>query len=473
MDDAYENPLISRYASREMATLWGGQRKFRTWRQLWVWLAESQAELGLPISAEQIAQMRAHLDDIDFNAAEKYERQFRHDVMAHIHAFGDCCPLARSIIHLGATSCYVTDNTDLMLIRDALGIVRDALLGVIGELARFARENKSVACLGFTHFQPAQPTTVGKRACLWIFDLIQDVEEVQHRLASLRARGVKGTTGTQDSFLRLFAGDHSKVLQLDQRIADKMGFQHSYPVTGQTYSRKVDSQVLSTLSGIAQSCHKAATDLRLLQHLRELEEPAESSQIGSSAMAYKRNPMRSERICGLARFVISLESSAANTASVQWLERTLDDSANRRLVLPQAFLGVDAILSLYQNVASRLGVNEQVIRGRLAEELPFMATERILMEGVENGRDRQTLHERIRVHSLAAAEALKKSGGRNDLIQRMRSDEAFRGIDLEAIVQGGEFVGRAPQQVEEFLRDVVDPWIKKIPGRKSAGEIRV
>ena len=470
----YDNPLTARYASRQMSSLWGPQRKFSTWRRLWVALAEAEAELGLPISAEQIAELRQHVDDVDFEAAAGYEKRLRHDVMAHVHAYGDLCPTARKIIHWGATSCYVTDNTDLMLIRESLELLRSRLVAVIDRLAGFARRYRDQACLAFTHFQPAQPTTVGKRACLWIYDLVMDLEELQHRLASLKALGSRGTTGTQASFLALLDGDHEKVQRLDQLVCRKMGFAESYPVSGQTYSRKIDSQVLAVLSGIAQSAHKAATDLRLLQHRKEVEEPFEEEQIGSSAMAYKRNPMRAERICSLARFVVSLEASAAATASTQWLERTLDDSANRRLVLPQAFLASDAVLLLYQNVAGGLVVYPRVIAASLEAELPFMATENILMAAVAAGGDRQFLHERIRRHSQAAAAVIKQEGGRNDLLDRLAADEAFAGVDLAGALDPARFVGRAPQQVDEFLSGVVDPIRAKYPQAiATAAEISV
>ncbi|MBW3600453.1 MAG: adenylosuccinate lyase, partial [Planctomycetes bacterium] len=352
--DYYDNPLIRRYASEEMSRLWGAQRKFSTWRRLWVMLAEAERELGLPIREEQIHEMRAAVDDIDFAAAAEHEKRLRHDVMAHVHTFGDACPAARPIIHLGATSCFVTDNTDLLLLREGLQIVARRAAAVIDRLAAFAHQHRDLPCLGFTHLQPAQPTTVGKRACLWAYDLALDLEEIEHRLAALKARSTKGTTGTQASFLELFGGDHEKVRRLEKLVADKMGFAETYAVTGQTYSRKVDAQVVDALSGVAQSAHKAATDLRLLASRKEIEEPFEKEQIGSSAMAYKRNPMRCERICALSRFVMSLASSPAATMATQWMERTLDDSANRRLVLPQAFLAIDAVLILYQNVASGL-----------------------------------------------------------------------------------------------------------------------
>jgi adenylosuccinate lyase len=455
--ESYENPLTNRYASPEMSALWSAQRKFSTWRRLWVMLAETEAELGLPITREQIEELRANIDNIDFEAAGRYERKLRHDVMAHVHAYGDACPNARAIIHLGATSCYVTDNTDLILMREGLSLVCDRLAAVIDRLAAFAERYRSLPCLAFTHLQPAQPTTVGKRACLWLYDLVLDLTEAAHRLATLRARGAKGTTGTQASFLALFNGDHAKVRRLDEMVSRKMGFEATYPVTGQTYSRKVDAQVLAALSGIAQSAHKAATDLRLLASRKEVEEPFEADQIGSSAMAYKRNPMRSERICGLARYAISLVSSAENTAATQWMERTLDDSANRRLVIPQAFLAIDAILILYQNIAEGLVVYPNVIARHLQEELPFMATENILMAAVAAGGDRQDLHEKIRRHSQEAAIVIKQEGGRNDLLERLAADEAFSAVDLQATLDARQFVGRAPEQVDDFLEEVVRP----------------
>ena len=462
--DHYENPLISRYASDEMARLWSGQRKFSTWRRLWLALAEAQQELGISISSAQLEQMRVHVDDIDFAAAAEHERRLRHDVMAHVHTYGESCPAAKPIIHLGATSCFVTDNTDLLLLRDSLRLIRRRLVAVISRLADFARRHRGLACLGYTHLQPAQPTTVGKRACLWAYDLVLDLHEIDHRLGLLRARGTKGTTGTQASFLELFDGDHQRVLELEQLVASKMGFSASYPVTGQTYSRKIDSQVLDTLSGVAQSAHKTATDLRILAHRKEIEEPFGKEQIGSSAMPYKRNPMRCERICSLARFVLSLQTSTANTLATQWLERTLDDSANRRLVLPQAFLAVDAILMLYQNVSTGLVVYPQVIARNLGEELPFMATENILMAAVAAGGDRQDLHERIRQHSVAAAQAVKQEGRTNDLLERLAADPSFSGVDLENTLDTARFVGRAPEQVDEFIDQVISPLIASTDG---------
>ena len=460
----YDNPLIGRYASTEMSVLWGPQRKFSTWRWLWVALAEAEAELGLPVSPEQIEELWAHVDRIDFEAAARHEHRLRHDVMAHVHAYGDQCPKARPIIHLGATSCYVTDNTDLILLREGLGLVRDRLVAVIDRLAKFAEEHRGLACLAFTHMQPAQPTTVGKRACVWAYDLVLDLAEVEGRMGSLKALGSKGTTGTQASFLELFGGDHAKVRRLEELICRKIGFEAAYPVTGQTYPRKIDSQVLGALSGIAQSAHKMATDLRLLAHRKEVEEPLEEEQIGSSAMAYKRNPMRSERVCSLARFVVSLETAAAVTAATQWLERTLDDSAARRLVLPQAFLAIDAVLILYQNVAEGLAVYPQVIARNLEAELPFMATENILMAAVAAGGDRQELHERIRRHSQAAAAMVKQQGAPNDLLERLAADPAFAQVDLDAALDPAKFVGRAPEQVDEFLAEVIAPIRAKYGG---------
>jgi adenylosuccinate lyase len=471
--ETYENPLIARYASRPMATLWGDQKKFSTWRRLWVALAEAEAELGLPITTAQIEELRQNVDSIDFAAAAAYEKRLRHDVMAHVHTFGDQCPGAKAIIHLGATSNFVVDNTDLLLIRESLELVRSRLMGVIEALASFAKQHRNLATLGFTHLQPAQPTTVGKRATLWAYDLVLDLAEVEHRLESLAARSTKGTTGTQASFVELFDGDLAKVRQLERRVAEKMGFAQSYAVTGQTYPRKVDHQILQTLSGIAASCHKAATDIRLLAHRKELEEPFEKDQIGSSAMAYKRNPMRCERMCGIARFVMSLESSGAATHATQWMERTLDDSANRRLTLPQAFLGVDAVLSIYHNVATGLVVYPQVIARHLAEELPFMVTENILMQGVAAGGDRQELHERIRQHSQEAAAQVKQQGEANDLMHRLASDPAFAGIDLRAATDPSQLVGCAPQQVDQFLAEVVAPLREKYGSGAAGEELRV
>ena len=471
--ETYENPLISRYASREMATLWGDRRKFTTWRQLWVWLAEAEAELGLPVAQEQIAELRGAIETIDFDAANRYERKLRHDVMAHVHAYGDQCPAARPIIHLGATSCYVTDNTDLLLLREGLRLVAGRIASVVGALGEFAQKHRDLPTLGFTHLQPAQPTTVGRRACLWAYDLALDLAEVEHRIASLRARSVKGTTGTQASFLKLFDGDHAKVRKLEQLVAKKMGFDATYAVTGQTYSRKVDAQVVDTLAGVAASAHKLATDLRILAHRKEVEEPFEADQIGSSAMAYKRNPMRSERICALARYAMSLPANTAATHANQWMERTLDDSANRRLVLPQAFLAIDAILVLLHNVATGLVVYPQVIARHLREELPFMATENILMAAVAAGGDRQELHERIRQHSQAAAAVVKEQGGDNDLLARLKQDQAFAAVDLAAAVDAASLTGRSAEQVDEFLAEVVAPIGKRYKNVVFASDVCV
>ena len=455
--DVYDNPLIGRYASTEMSQLWSPQTKHSTWRKLWVVLAEAERELGLDISQTQVDELKAKIDDIDFESAARHEKRLRHDVMAHVHAYGDVCPAAKPIIHLGATSCYVTDNTDLILMRRGLELLRAKLVATIDQLAKFAVEYRDLPCLGFTHLQPAQPVTVGKRATLWCYDLVLDLEEISHRIASLKLRGVKGTTGTQATFLALFDGNHAKVEALDKLVCQKLGFETSYAVTGQTYSRKVDSQVIDVLGGLAQSAHKAGSDLRILQSRKEIEEPFEKHQIGSSAMAYKRNPMRSERMCGLARFVMSLTSSAAQTTATQWMERTLDDSANRRLTIPQAFLAIDAILILYRNVVDGLVVYPKVIAKHLDEELPFMATEEILMAGVRAGGDRQELHERIRVHSIEAGKQVKEHGLSNDLIDRLKSEPSFANVDLTGALDPRRFVGRAPEQVDSFVANVVEP----------------
>jgi adenylosuccinate lyase len=461
----YDNPLVTRYAGRAMAELWGPQRKFSTWRRLWLALAEAEYELGLlgddgvtpRIAPAQLEQLRAHLDDIDFDRAEMHERRRRHDVMAHIDAYAEVCPDARDILHLGATSCYVTDNTDLILLREGLTLLRDRLVGVVDALARFAERWRDLPTLGFTHFQPAQLTTVGKRACLWCYDFVLDLHEVEHRLEMLRFRGVKGTTGTQASFLALFHGDHQRVRQLDLLVARKMGFDRVYAVTGQTYSRKVDSQILDALSGIGQTAHKFGSDLRLLAHRQEIDEPFEAEQVGSSAMAYKRNPMRAERMCGLARFLSSLPVSAAQTAATQWLERTLDDSVNRRLTLPQAFLSADAVLRLALNIGNGLIVNPEVIARNVAAILPYMATENILMAAVAQGGDRQEIHECIRRHSHAVTAALKSGADKNDLLNRLKADPLLAGVDFAAVVEQGQFIGRAPQQVVEFIAEEIDP----------------
>jgi adenylosuccinate lyase len=461
----YDNPLVTRYASREMALLWGPQRKFSTWRRLWVALAEAEHELGLVgadgvtprIRPEQLEELRAAVDTIDFARAAAHERRLRHDVMAHIHTFGEACPGARDIVHLGATSCYVTDNTDLILMREGLRLLRDRLVGVIDSLARFAATWRDLPTLGFTHFQPAQLTTVGKRSCLWCYDFILDLSELEHRLERFPFRGVKGTTGTQASFLELFQGNHHKVLQLDRLVAQKMGFDKVLPVTGQTYTRKVDSQVLDSLSGVSQSAHKFGTDLRLLAHRQEVEEPFEEDQVGSSAMAYKRNPMRAERMCGLARFGINLALNAAQTAATQWLERTLDDSVNRRLSLPQAFLTADGVLRLALNIAGGLVVHPEVIARNVDLTLPYMATENILMQATARGGDRQHLHERIRLHSRSVTASLQAGAQRNDLLDRLRDDPAFARVDWHQVGEARQFVGRAPEQVDEFLAQEVAP----------------
>ncbi|MEM1226467.1 MAG: adenylosuccinate lyase [Planctomycetota bacterium] len=462
--ETYQNPLIQRYASTEMATHWGPHRRFGTWRRVWIALAEAEQELGIDISDEQIGELKAFQDQLNLDVAQQYERKLRHDVMAHVHAYGDQCPSARAIIHLGATSCFVTDNADLILMRDALRLTARRLAAAIDHLATFAAEHRDLPCLAFTHFQPAQPTTVGKRACLWIYDLVLDLEAIEYRLETLRLRSVKGTTGTQASFLELFGGDHDKVRTMERRVAEKLDFDELYAVTGQTYPRKVDAQLLDTLSGIGQSLHKIATDIRLLAGRKEVEEPFESTQIGSSAMAYKRNPMRSERICALARFAMSLQSSAAMTASTQWMERTLDDSANRRLVIPQAFLAVDASLVLMQNVADGMVVYPATIGKNLSAELPFMATENILMQAVTAGGDRQDLHERIRVHSQAAAQQVKQHAAENDLLDRLKADSDFASIDIDAVTDPLAFVGRAPEQVDEFMAEIIEPIRRRYEG---------
>lgn len=460
----YDNPLITRYASSTMSALFSPQRKFSTWRRLWVALAETEMELGLPITQQQVDELRSQVDNIDFDAAAEYEKKFRHDVMAHNHAFGDVCPNAKGIIHWGATSCYVTDNTDCILSREAMQLVRARLVDVLRVLGKFALENKDLACLGFTHLQPAQPTTIGKRATLWMYDLTMDLEDLEHRLATIKTRGAKGTTGTQASFLDIFEGNHEKVRELDRRVCKKMGFDEPYAVTGQTSPRKLDSQVLAVLSGLAQTCHKIATDIRILAHRKEMEEPFEKSQIGSSAMPYKRNPMRSERICSLARFVMSLESSPGMTLATQWFERTLDDSANRRLVIPQAFMAIDAILIILRNVCDGLVVYPKVIEKNLREELPFMASENIMMEAVKQGGDRQELHELIRQHAQAAGAVVKQEGRPNDLLERLKNDPAFANVNFGEVTNPSKYVGRAPEQVVEFMTEVMQPIYDKYEG---------
>lgn len=459
MKDRYESPFSDRYASKDMLYLFSPDKKFRTWRKLWIALAESEMELGLPITQDQIDEMILHKDDINYDVAKREEKLVRHDVMAHVHAFGAQCPNAKPIIHLGATSCYVGDNTDLIIMRDALMLIRARLIRVISSLEKFALQYKSLPTLGFTHFQPAQLVTVGKRAVLWMQDLLFDLEEIDFVVSELKLLGCKGTTGTQASFLSLFRGDHQKAVRLDEMIADKMNFDGVYPVSGQTYSRKIDSRIMNVLSSIAQSAHKFSNDIRLLQHLKEIEEPFENSQIGSSAMAYKRNPMRTERIASLSRYVIADALNPAITASAQWFERTLDDSANKRISIPEAFLGVDSILMIYQNVASGLTVYPQMIHNRIMQELPFMASENILMEAVSRGGDRQDLHEKIRVHSMAAGKAVKLDGLPNDLLKRISMDPAFSlDIDsLQSLLDPMLYIGRCPEQVSEFIANHVRP----------------
>jgi adenylosuccinate lyase len=467
LHEYYDNPLIGRYASRRMARLWSLQAKFSTWRRLWVALAEAQCALGLKISEEQIAALRAQVDLIDFDAANAYESRFRHDVMAHIHALGDVAPVARPIIHLGATSCFVTDNADLILMRAALELVRDKTVAAIDALASFADRWKDLPCLGYTHFQPAQLVTVGKRASLWCYELVLDLGEIEGRLADLKLLGVKGTTGTQASFLELFDGDDAKVEALDRLVAEAFGFARTYPVSGQTYSRKIDAQILARLAGIAESAHHFGTDLRLLAHEREVEEPFEAEQIGSSAMAYKRNPMRAERMCSLARFLLAMPPAASQTAANQWLERTLDDSAIRRLIVPQAFLAVDAILNLYLNIVPGLVVHPAVIARHVSEQLPFMATENLLMAAVQAGGDRQDLHERIRIHAQAAAGRLKEGAADNDLIDRIRDDPAFPRLDFEDVLDARRFAGRSSRQVDEFIAHEIEPIRRRYPNRRA------
>ena len=459
--DVYISPLVERNASREMAELFGAQMKFSTWRRLWLELAKAQKKLGLDIKESQIRQMARRLDDIDFKKAARYEKQFRHDVMAHVYTFGDAAPKAAPIIHLGATSCYVGDNADLIIMREAMQLIAGKLAAVIDLLGKYAKRYRSMPTLGFTHYQPAQLTTVGKRATLWCYEFVMDLQEIEHRLETLPFRGVKGTTGTQASFLALFDGKHSKVKQLDKAVAAAFGFKRICAVTGQTYQRKIDTLVVNTLASVAQSAHKVCNDIRLLANLKEIEEPFETSQIGSSAMPYKRNPMRCERTTALSRFVLSLASSPQMTASEQWLERTLDDSANRRIVIPEAFLAVDGILQILINVTGGLVVYPKVIASRVASELPFMASENILMAAVKAGGNRQELHEKIRLHSQAAAAQVKKLGRPNDLVGRLRADVSFAKVNLDRVLNPDAYVGRAPQQVDEFIRDVVTPIRKK------------
>ena len=462
--NTYTSPLESRYAGKEMRTLFGDQKKFSTWRRLWLELARCQKELGLNITDEQLAQMEAHLDDIDFDAAYKYERRCRHDVMAHIHTFGDAAPAAKPILHLGATSQYVNDNTDLLLMREGMNILSGLLANIVATLAEMALKHRDTVCLAFTHFQPAQLTTVGKRAALWCQDFLMDLRELEHRIDTLEFRGVKGTTGTQASFLALFDGDHEKVKRLDRMVAQRFGFERVCPVTGQTYSRKIDAAIAASIGGIGASVHKFCNDIRLLSHRREIEEPFGTSQVGSSAMAYKRNPMRCERATGLARWLIGICTQPLQTAAEQWFERTLDDSSNKRLAIPETFLSADACLRIVLNVAQGLIVRENIIAQNFIAELPYMATENILMAAVRAGGDRQKLHERIRVHSLAAAEQVNW-GQPNDLLERLQNDPALTNVNFDAALDPRAYVGRAPEQVNDFLTEVVEPVLAKYAER--------
>ena len=457
--DVYESPLNSRYASKEMKYIFSPDKKFKTWRKLWVALAEAEMELGLNITQQQIDELKANIDNINYDVAEKREKEVRHDVMSHVYAYGQQCPLAKGIIHLGATSCYVGDNTDIIIMYEGLKLIKEKLVKVVALLKDFALKYKDMPTLGFTHFQAAQLTTVGKRASLWIWELLMDLENIDFQLSRAALLGSKGTTGTQASFMELFDGDREKVRLLEEKICHKMGYKKYYPVSGQTYSRKLDYQMLSVLSSVAQSAYKFANDIRLLQHLKEIEEPFEKSQIGSSAMAYKRNPMRSERICSLARYVVVDALNPAITTSTQWFERTLDDSANKRISVAEAFLTVDAILNIYMNVAGGLVVYPKVIEKHILAELPFMATENILMDAVKKGGDRQELHERIRVHSMAAGRVVKEEGKQNDLIERIVSDPAFNLTDdeIQKILKPENFIGRASYQVSEFIDEYVNP----------------
>ncbi|WP_027307501.1 adenylosuccinate lyase [Caloramator sp. ALD01] len=473
----YISPLTKRYASKEMSYLFSDEKKFKTWRKLWVVLAEAEKELGLSITQEQIDELKANIDNLNYEVAEQKERETRHDVMSHVYAYGEQCPKAKPIIHLGATSCYVGDNTDVIIMKEALELIRKKLIACIKNLKEFALQYKGLPTLSYTHLQPAQLSTVGKRACLWLQDLVMDLEQIEYCIENLKLLGVKGTTGTQASFLKLFNGDHNKVKQLDEILCKKLGFDKKYfKVTGQTYPRKQDVFVLNVLSSIAQSAYKFSNDIRILQSFKEIEEPFEKNQIGSSAMPYKRNPMRSERISALARYVIVNSTNADITASTQWFERTLDDSANRRLVLAESFLAVDGILNLYINVTSNLVVNEKIILKRVREELPFMATENILMECVKKGGDRQELHERIRVHSMDASKNIKTYGGENDLLERIINDPVFNldKDDLDDIMNENNYIGRSKEQVDEFICEVVEPIIKKYENiEKIEAEITV
>jgi adenylosuccinate lyase len=458
-NDKYVSPLSERYASKEMQYIFSPDKKFRTWRKLWIALAEAERELGLNITDEQIEELKKHQDDINYDVAKQREAEVRHDVMSHVYAYGEQCPKAKGIIHLGATSCYVGDNTDIIIMTEGLKLIKKKLLNVMNLLSYFANEHKGLATLAFTHFQPAQPTTVGKRAALWLMELKLDYDDISYLIDSMRLLGSKGTTGTQASFLELFDGDHDRIKKLDQLIADKMGFAGCFPVSGQTYSRKVDTRVLNVLAGIAASAHKFSNDIRLLQHLKEIEEPFEKHQIGSSAMAYKRNPMRSERIASLANYVIVDAINPAIISSTQWFERTLDDSANKRISVPEAFLAVDGILDLYMNVVDGLVVYPKVIRKHLMAELPFMATENIMMDAVKAGGDRQELHEKIRVLSMEAGKNVKENGLDNNLLELIAADSSFNLTleELQKTMDPAKYTGRAEQQVEEFLTEVILP----------------
>ena len=475
MHDKYSSPLSSRYASKEMLALFSDNSRYQTFRRLWVALAESEMELGLNITQEQVDELKANVENIDFEAVARKEKEIRHDVMAHVYAYGLACPKAKGIIHLGATSCYVTDNADIIIMKQGLELIKNKLQAAISGLAQFAKQYRALPTLGFTHFQPAQPTTVGKRACLWIQDFLSDLKDLEYVLSGMRLLGNKGTTGTQASFMELFDNDRQKVKLLEEKIARKMGFDSVFPVSGQTYPRKEDSRVLNVLSGVAQSAYRFAGDLRLLQNLKEVEEPFEKNQVGSSAMAYKRNPMRSERICSLARYVMTDALNPALTASTQWLERTLDDSANRRIAVAEAFLATDAVLKIVINIASGMVVYPKVIQKHLDENLPFIATENILMESVRRGGDRQELHERIRVHSMEAARRIKEEGGDCDLISRIANDSAFKMSqeDIKAVMKAENYIGRAPEQVDEFLMGHLQPTLKDFNGLIGESELKV
>ena len=471
----YESPFSTRYSSDEMKYLFSAEKKFRTWRKLWISLAKAEKECGLNITDEQIAELEAHADDVNFDVAEKREKEVRHDVMSHVYAYGVQCPKAQPIIHLGATSCYVGDNTDVIILREAMELVRGKLCGVLANLKDFALKYKPKPCLGYTQLQPAQTTTVGKRATLWMNELLYDVNELEYRISNLRMLGSKGTTGTQASFLELFDGDHDKVKKVEELICKDFGFEAAVPVSGQTYSRKVDSAILATLSGVAQSCYKFANDLRILQSFKEMEEPFEKNQIGSSAMPYKRNPMRSERICALARYVIVNSLNPAFTSATQWFERTLDDSANKRISVAEGFLATDAILNIMLNVTNGLVVYPKMIRARLMAELPFMASENIMMDAVKKGGNRQELHEKIRVHSIAAGKNVKEEGGKNDLIERILADPAFdlSREEIDEIMKPEKYIGRSDVQVDEFISDYVNPVLEKYGVGETNAELKV